>query len=222
MCGRYILAATAEELGAYFDEPFDLEWGPSFNIAPGRMLPVLRLANNRKQWLLAKWGLVPSWAKEDRFAFKTINARIETVLEKPAYRSSIKKQRCLVPANGFYEWQEVRGKKQPHFVHRAKNQLFAFAGIWDERISDDGEVLTSFSILTQPAQEEFYDLHDRFPVIMPKKSHDSWLEHGNELVAAHKNFSQLAGFSHHPVTQDVNRATFNGPECIKRIVRAAG
>jgi putative SOS response-associated peptidase YedK len=220
MCGRYILIANAKDFADQFGVAPDFEWDPMYNIAPSTFLPILRLHEDKKEWIKAKWGLVPSWAKSDKFAFKTINARIETVLEKPAYRQAVKKQRCLVPSNGFYEWQTLAGKKQPYFVHQKDNRLFAFAGIWDEWIAEDGYVIPSFSILTMAADEDLYKLHDRFPVVLSKPMHAQWLEQGLELIKQPELLAmEEQKFSFHAVSPEVNRAAFDEAACIESVER---
>lgn len=183
MCGRYVLAKDYEELKARFglthsDPPrragFTMK--PRYNIAPQTDNPVIIKGDSRELKLM-QWGLVPHWAKDPKIGYKMINARAESVHEKPSFREPFKKQRCLVPANGFYEWPvDPRNpkKKVPLYIHLKSDELFAFAGIWS--IWGEGETLKkTYSLITTEPNPMLAKYHDRMPVILSRAEEDQWL-----------------------------------------------
>lgn len=177
MCGRYTLTDTAK-LATRFGVKVTKKVAPSYNVAPGQFMPVVRAAadDSSEDMDVMKWGLVPSWAKDPNIGYKMINARSETVFEKPAWRSAIVRRRCLVPATGFYEWKrDGTAKKQPYYIRLKRTELFAFAGIWESWHEPDGSSLHSYSILTTSPNKEMSELHDRMPVILHKDEEDAWL-----------------------------------------------
>lgn len=150
----------------------DLE--PRFNLAPSQDAPIVRLnTDGERELAMLRWGLVPSWSKDPKPSYSTINARAETVAEKPTYRSAFKSRRCLVPADGFYEWQKVGSRKQPWRITMKDDGLFAFAGLW-ERWERDG-VIESFTIIVTEANDLMKPIHDRMPVILDPADYDEWL-----------------------------------------------
>jgi len=177
MCGRYTLTVDASVLAELFDlEPLT-ELQPRYNIAPTQTVPIVRLDRHQnREWAMARWGLVPSWAKEVSTGGRLINARAETVAEKPSFRAAFKSRRCLVPADGFYEWTKVSGGKQPHHIRFAHRGPFAFAGLWERWTHDDADPVESCTILTTEANELMVPLHHRMPVILPVQQYGVWLE----------------------------------------------
>jgi putative SOS response-associated peptidase YedK len=181
MCGRYTLA---DRTSYAFDEisGVRLEWNgrPRYNIAPSQRAPVIRLEHGLPVITELRWGLVPSWAKDEKIAYSLINARSETVAEKPAFRSAFKKRRCLIPADGFYEWQQVGTKlKQPWRFVRPDRQPFLFAGLWEHwRNPADpaAEPLETFTILTTTPNTVAAPIHDRMPVILDGEARRQWLD----------------------------------------------
>lgn len=189
MCGRYTLTNVSQNLlGPLFDV-VDIPvagLSPRFNVAPTQDVPIVRvLAHGGPRTLsLAHWGLVPSWAKDLSIGSKMINARAETAAEKPAFRSSFKNKRCLVPTDGFYEWKKLAGgKKQPCWIHRPDGKPFAFAGLW-ARWKDpaEGGTLDSFTILTTDAIPGVADIHDRMPVVLAPETYGAWLDPDEQRV----------------------------------------
>jgi putative SOS response-associated peptidase YedK len=180
MCGRFSQSSSAEEIAETFQvETVDLP--PRYNVAPSQTVAaVLQLPDNSQrqlQWL--RWGLIPAWSKDSSIGFKTINARAETVAEKPSYRSAFRQRRCLIPANGFYEWQRLEGsksKKQPYFFSLREVDLFAFAGLYESWASPTGEIIKTFTVITTTANELVETIHDRMPVILNSQDHDLWLD----------------------------------------------
>jgi putative SOS response-associated peptidase YedK len=186
MCGRYRLSRRKQIVEEHFDAPGDEDWGPRYNIAPTQPIPVIR-QNPRepiRQLSLMKWGLIPSWAKDPSVATSTINARSETVGTKPAFRDALRFRRCLVPADGFYEWKRNGKTKQPFCFEVNQGQLFAFAGIWDRWQDEGGKIVETCSILTTTPNAATSAVHDRMPVILHPDSYDLWLDPGMQNVAA--------------------------------------
>jgi putative SOS response-associated peptidase YedK len=177
MCGRFTLTVDPADLQDVFgDFIFPTQFAPRYNIAPSQ--PVLAIPNdgkNKADFFL--WGLIPSWAKDPTIASKLINARGETVAEKPSFRGSFKYKRCLISADGFYEWKAEAGKKAktPYFIHMKNRKPFAFAGLWDEWHSPDGNMLRTCTIITTSPNELMSDLHNRMPVILDKSQFADWL-----------------------------------------------
>jgi putative SOS response-associated peptidase YedK len=176
MCGRYRLSRRKQVVEEYFESPSDEEdWNPHYNIAPTQPVATIRQAGTSRILSLMRWGLVPSWATDISIGSRLINGRSETVLEKPAFRDSFRLRRCLVPADGFYEWKKAGKERYPfHFVMK-DSSLFAFAGVWDRWRSPAGQVVESCSILTTTADELLDGVHDRMPVILPQRHYQTWL-----------------------------------------------
>lgn len=180
MCGRFTYLLSWEEIVALYELTAVTEmapgWKPRYNAAPTQMMPVIRLdADGRRELALLRWGLVPSWAKDAGAGSQMINARAETVAEKPAFRAAFKTRRCLVPADGFYEWRKTATAKQPYRITMADGSPFAFAGLW-ERWSKGDQPLETFTIITTTANELVAPIHDRMPVILDPADYDAWLE----------------------------------------------
>jgi putative SOS response-associated peptidase YedK len=179
MCGRYRLSRRKQILEEYFDSEWGEEnWGPRYNIAPTQPVPVIRQSPKEpiRQLSLMRWGLIPSWAKDISGAAMMINARSETASIKPAYREPLKFRRCLIPADGFYEWQGTGKSKQPYCFEVNDGQLFAFAGIWDSWKDPSGSWIRTCSILTTTANAVTSRVHNRMPVILAPDSYDRWLD----------------------------------------------
>ncbi len=179
MCGRFQLSVKGKEISERFNtEVFDERYKPSFNCAPGQLLPVITNVDPSKVQLF-KWGLVPSWSKDTRSAFKLINSRSETISAKPTFKKAFKQQRCLVPANGFYEWKNS-AVKQPYRIFLKSNEIFAMAGIWEQWNQPDGNMLHTFSIITTRANKLIEGLHERMPVILVPEDEQKWLKEEDE------------------------------------------
>ena len=154
-------------------------FAPSFNIAPQSVQPVVRLGRDsgNREFALLRWGLVPFWAKDSKLAYSTINARAEEAITKPAFREALKKRRCLVPADAFYEWKRLNAKsKKPFAIALTSNEPYAFAGLWESWRPKDGEPLETFTILTTDPNEVMAPIHNRMPVILEPKDYDRWLD----------------------------------------------
>lgn len=174
MCGRYRLSAV-ERIEERFEAETMAELRPRYNIAPSQPVPIIRQDAGRRTVSLVRWGLVPFWAKDMSIGFKMINARSETVLQKPAFRGCFAKRRCLIPADGFYEWMKSGARKRPFHFGMRDDSLFAFAGLWDSWRSPDSTAVESCTILTTAANGLVADLHNRMPVILPREHYETWL-----------------------------------------------
>jgi putative SOS response-associated peptidase YedK len=176
MCGRFIQCASGAVLAARFQLATPPDLIPRYNIAPSQPIDAVRIAGDgRREGVTLRWGLVPAWTSEPRAAYSTINARAETVAEKPAFRQAFRRRRCLIPADGFYEWRKVDARKQPYCIAPADGQPFAFAGLW-ERWERDGQVLESGTILVTQANALLAPIHDRMPVILDPADEARWLD----------------------------------------------
>lgn len=224
MCGRFALIVDASVLADVFNVDPPRELKPRFNIAPTQTIPIVRAGKDAaRECSMVRWGLVPSWAKDDKIGARMINARAETVAEKPSFRSAIKSRRCLIPTDGFYEWARIGERKQPHFIRFADRRPFAFAGLWERWHKGPGEPLDTCTIITTAANELVADLHDRMPVILPPVRFEEWLEPSpltperlQELLAPHPSKEMEA----YPVSTYVNKPANDGPECIARLQSA--
>jgi len=242
MCGRFAVASSpsllAERLGV--DEVRIDDAEPDYNVAPRAQVMIVRQREDRRILSRVRWGLVPSWAKDPKMGDRMINARAEQVADKPAFRTAFTKRRCLVPADGFYEWQVVappstpkgRPKKQPVFVHRRDGEPMAFAGLWEvwkvpDEFTDvpdgvDEGWLRSCAIVTTRPNDLLAPVHDRMPVLLPESAWSRWLDPGEAdadaltalLVPAADDLLELW-----PVSTAVNSADNNGPELVQPVSR---
>jgi putative SOS response-associated peptidase YedK len=184
MCGRFARRSTQQVLADWFGvELEDMPWfAPSYNAAPQSVQPVVRLSRDsgKREFALLRWGLVPSWARDAKVGYTTINARAEEAAQKPAYREALKKRRCLVPADAFYEWQKLDAKTRQPFAFALKSgEPYALAGLWERWQPKGGEPLETFTILTTDPNELTEPMHNRMPVILEKKDYERWLEPGD-------------------------------------------
>ncbi len=223
MCGRYALYGPVSRLRERFDADVDgLDFSPRYNAAPLQWLPVIRQRpSGERVASLLRWGLVPSWSKDEAGAARLINARGETVAEKPSFRSAFRRRRCIVPANGFYEWQPVAaGGKQPFYIHPAGGELLGLAGLWERWTRPgDGEVIDSFTIVTTNANAVMRPLHDRMPVILEAGDYAAWLDGatGADQVRALVRPCPEAMLAFHPVAKAVGNVRNDGPELIEAV-----
>ena len=187
MCGRYRLSRRKQIVEEYFDSAaWDEEWNPRFNIAPTQPVPVIRQNPKEpvRELSLMRWGLIPSWSKDPSAAAKMINARAETASTKPAFRDALRFRRCLIPADGFYEWSRTAKGKQPFCFEVNNGELFAFAGLWDGWKDSSGKAVETCSILTTTPNAVTSAVHDRMPVILEPDNYDLWLDPGMRDVTA--------------------------------------
>jgi putative SOS response-associated peptidase YedK len=222
MCGRYRLSRRKQLVEAYFDSTGEDDWSPRYNIAPTQPVPVI--CQNPKEPIrelaLMRWGLIPSWAKDASGAARMINARAETASTKPAFRDAMKLHRCLIPADGFYEWKRDGETKQPFCFEVGDGGLFAFAGLWERWRDPGGQWVKSCSILTTTPNSVTSAIHDRMPVILEPESYDLWLDPGMQNVAAISELlkpydaMQMRCF---PVSSRVNHVGNEDQECSRPV-----
>jgi putative SOS response-associated peptidase YedK len=224
MCGRYTLSSPGDEVALLFDLPEPPSVLPRYNLAPTQEAAVVRVKHSGgpRQLDLLRWGLIPYWAKEASIGSRMINARAESVADKAAFNWSFRKKRCLVAADGFFEWQKVGKVKQPFLIRRQDRKPFAFAGLWSSwRNPEQGQWIESFTIVTTDANDLMRPLHDRMPVILDPESFDLWLDPKVEdaarlvpLLVPHP----AEGFEAFPVSRVVNSALYDEPDCIQPLV----
>lgn len=179
MCGRYVITSSPEAIRALFGYAEQPNFPPRYNIAPTQAVPIVRLVDGKRHFALVRWGLIPAWVKDPRAFSLLINARGESVNEKPAFRNAMKRRRCLFPADGFYEWQRAGERKRPFFVHAKSGGPFAFAGLWETWTGPNGEEQETAAIVTTAANRTCAPIHDRMPVILDPAAYDMWLDGGN-------------------------------------------
>ncbi|MDS9471766.1 SOS response-associated peptidase [Sporosarcina pasteurii] len=176
MCGRFSMTSPIEQIQLAFElsNMSELNITPRYNVAPSQQVFSIVSDGENKRGGFLKWGLVPSWAKDSRIGYKMINARSETVDTKPSFKNLLKRRRCLIVADGFYEWKNDGGQKQPFRIKMKDDRVFTFAGLWD-RWQKDGETIHSCTIITTEANDVVSGIHDRMPVILPEEKQDIWL-----------------------------------------------
>jgi putative SOS response-associated peptidase YedK len=221
MCGRYSLktplARVIDALGPLLPQFEDLP--PRYNIAPTQDVPAVRLNRDGQRVLtMVRWGLVPSWAKDLAIGNRMINARAETISQKPAFRTAFERRRCLIPVDGFYEWKKVDGRKQPMYVRFRDGHVFAFAGLWERwRPGPDEKPVDSCTILTTTPNPLMADIHDRMPVIVPRVEYDRWLSRevpGSEVTGVLKPYD-ASDMEAYPVSTRVNSPANESPACVE-------
>lgn len=217
MCGRFSLSQTADEIMDVFEAShWDQEalYTPSFNIAPSQYAPVLRATAEGVALAAMHWGLIPHWAKERSIGYRMINARIETIREKAAYRSLVRNNRCVVPAEGYYEWQRCGARKVPFFI-QGPDPLMCFAGLWSVWRGPSGDIW-SFSIVTRPPVEDISCVHDRMPAVLTEEQRARWLAEpmgGDELIDELRTCA-VPGLQCYAVSSYVNKPGNGGPRCM--------
>ena len=183
MCGLYSLAKSPRETKAWFKYQEDEEFPPRAHVAPGQPIGVVRMENGQRHFALVRWGFIPSWVKEVKPGKPLINARGETVMEKPSFKNAMRRRRCLVPADGYYEWSGAEGRKVPFFVQAADKGLFALAGLWEHWMGADGSELETAVLMTIAPNAELATIHDRMPVIIAPEDYEAWLTGETEDAA---------------------------------------
>ncbi|HEX8177252.1 MAG TPA: SOS response-associated peptidase [Pyrinomonadaceae bacterium] len=177
MCGRFAQRTDTKRVAKWFGVEEVPELEPRYNIAPTQEILGVSETEDGREMSFYKWGLIPSWAKDTSMGARLINARSETVREKPSFRQAFKQRRCIIPADGFYEWQRTDGRKQPFFFLMRDESPFGFAGLWEQWKGEEGQVINSCTILTTTANEVLRPVHDRMPVILHPDDYSLWLDH---------------------------------------------
>jgi putative SOS response-associated peptidase YedK len=220
MCGRFGFKSTPAQLKKRFNIRQEIPlYKPNYNITPGRMHPIVKF-DQKPLVILAKWGLVPFWAKDPKIGYKMINARAETVIEKPSFRKSFLSQRCLIPTNGFYEWYKNDTEKIPYFIHLSNLEIFGLAGLYDTWINLEGHEIITFTIITTTPNPLMSKIHDRMPVIIPQNQEENWINNENKNVVDLTNL--LIPYSDkdmeiYQVSSLINNPQNNSSELVKRI-----
>ena len=220
MCGRFAQKSDPKRIAKQFGVSEVPAAEARYNVAPTQDLLCVREGGDGREMTFFKWGLVPSWAKDPSMGSRLINARSETVTEKPAFREAFKRRRCIVPADGFYEWQRQGGRRQPYFFRMRDEAPFGFAGLWDRWEGEDGRVLNSCTILTTEANEAVRPVHDRMPVILPPADYDLWLEQDvrkRDLLAELLRPYPASEMTSHPVSPAVNSPRSQGESLIEQV-----
>jgi putative SOS response-associated peptidase YedK len=220
MCGRFTQSLTGEAIAQAFDLDDIPNWTPRYNLAPTQNVPVILMSEAGRTFKSLRWGLVPSWAKDLAIGARMINARSETVTEKPSFRSAFKKRRCLIAADGFYEWQKEQGKKQPFYFRLENGQPFGLAGLWEQWQAPEGDVWQTCTILTTDANSLLSQVHDRMPVMLHPEDYDRWLDPQNQSTEALQSLLrpyEAEAMVAYAVSPIVNSPTHDQPDCIAAI-----
>ena len=222
MCGRYTLKAGGQELSDLFGLSEEPKIEPRYNIAPTQQIAVVleNASNGGRALEMMHWGLIPSWAKDPSIGSRMINARAETVSDKPSYRSAFKRRRCLIVADGFYEWKKTEDGKQPYYLRLGSGGPFGFAGLWEGWSMEGGEETRSATIITTEPNEVAAEVHNRMPVILPPDMYDAWLEPEND--DREELLSMLAPYpaeemEAYPVSKRVNRPANDEPGVLEPV-----
>jgi len=223
MCGRYHLNSTPAEVSKHFDVDVRDNFPPRYNVSPTQPIATIRMSETRtREYALMRWGFIPSWAKGDHLkrlsAKPLINARSETVAEKPTFRLAYKRRRCLIPADGFYEWKGKAGAKQPYTI--ARGGLFGFAGVWETATDPDGGEIDTCAILTIAAGADVKTLHSREPIVISPEHYELWLTADERDIDYLEDLLRPAvkgTWRHYPVSKAVGSPRNDGPDLLKEI-----
>jgi putative SOS response-associated peptidase YedK len=220
MCGRFEIHSAIEIIAKLFGiGEWDVDYKPSYNVAPTHDI-IIAINKGKRQLTKSRWGFVPPWAKDISEGYKMINARAETVAERPSFKKAFQKQRCLVLADGFFEWKKEGKNKKPYLVRLKSGQPFAMAGLYNKWISPNGEEICTNTIITTESNDLVRPIHNRMPAILPQDKYADWLS--NEIVEPSKLLELLKPFPSdnlemYEVTSKINSPAFNAPENIRRI-----
>ncbi|MDQ3802858.1 MAG: SOS response-associated peptidase [Acidobacteriota bacterium] len=221
MCGRYTLKTPKEVIARQFDVEIDDELEPRYNIAPSQTVAAVRAARggDGREFVRLNWGLIPSWAEDARMASKLINARGETLTEKPSFREAFRRRPCLVVADGFFEWDKKGRTKRPYYFQLKDGKPFAFAGLWERWAGQGGENVETCTIITTTPNELLARVHDRMPVVLAPEEYDVWLDVDARSADARRELLRPFPSSEmiaYPVGQQVNSPQSQGPDLVRR------
>jgi putative SOS response-associated peptidase YedK len=227
VCGRFTLSAAPTEIADHFALDGAPEIEARFNVAPGQYIATIYDSAEERQPILSqrRWGLVPSWAKDEKIGNRLINARSETASEKPSFRTALRRRRCLIPADGFYEWAGTKGSKQPYFICIEDRALFAFAGLWERWNQPDGESLETCTLLTTEATAHLSELHARMPVIVDPVDYGLWMNpevEDPDLVAPVMDRNLGGTLDFYPVSTHVNDVRHDDLRCLEAVAGQPG
>ena len=218
MCGRYCITSAPAAIRALFRYPEQPNFPPRYNVAPTQPVPIVRMAEDERQFALVRWGLIPAWVKDPKDFSLLINARAESVNDKPAFRYAMKRRRCLFPADGFYEWKGQGRSKRPYFARPVAGGPIAFAGLWEIWIGPNGEEMETAAIVTTVASSTMATVHNRAPVIVPPEQFDFWLNCMNvdENMAAALCTPAPEGLMEvYEISPEVNRVANDSPSLLE-------
>jgi len=220
MCGRYASSANPDDLASYFrvEEPPEQALPPSYNVAPTDPVYAVMQRDERRRLQVVRWGLVPSWAKDAKVGARFINARRETVRDKPAFRAAFQRRRCLVPADGYYEWQRIGGAKQPYYLVATDRSPLAMAGLYEIWRAPDASLVWTCTVITTDAADELGHIHDRTPLLVPTAAWDRWLDPavddpGDDLLVP----GTPGNLDAWPVSQEVGNVRNNAPQLVEPV-----
>jgi putative SOS response-associated peptidase YedK len=217
MCGRFVITSPPTALRQIFGYVEQPNFPPRYNVAPTQPIPVVIIENGARHFHLMRWGLLPAWVKDPRTFSLLINARSETVRDKPAFKNAIKRRRCLIPADGYYEWQVSEGRKRAHFIYRRDRQPIGFAALAETWIGPNGEELDTVAIVTAPAGADLAALHHRVPVTIAPADFDRWLDgrtYDAETVMELLVAPEEGEFAWHEISTRVNRVANDDAQLI--------
>jgi putative SOS response-associated peptidase YedK len=237
MCGRFTQTASGEAIAQAFNLTKPPELSPRYNIAPTQAVGAIAQHSKGtaqpegdRNYRFFQWGLIPSWAKDPTIGARMFNARAETIAEKPSFRAPFKRRRCLIVADGFYEWQHSgesagakKTKKQPFYIHLKDHHPFGFAGLWDVWEGGDGSYMETCTIITTEPNEKMATLHDRMPVILHAEDYDCWLDpevQSRDLLQPLLRPYEAANMTLYPVSTAMNTARHEDPDCIEPLAEA--
>lgn len=218
MCGRYCITSAPEAIRALFRYPDRPNFPPRYNVSPTQPVPIVRLVEGERRFALVRWGLIPPWVKDPKGFALLINARGETVNEKPAFRNAMKRRRCLFSADGFYEWKVEGGRRRTFHARRPGGGPLAFAGLWEIWMGPNGEEMETAAIVTTEANREMRAVHHRAPVIVPPEQFDLWLDTANaDVKTATKLIAPASDGSMevYEVSPAVNKVANDAPELVE-------
>jgi putative SOS response-associated peptidase YedK len=225
MCGRYVVTSAPEAIRALFGYAEEPDFPPRYNIAPSQPIAIVKMQNGQRCFALVRWGLLPSWVKDPKSFTLLINARGESLLDKLAFRAAVKYRRCLIPADGFYEWKAAGARKQPYFVRPKDGAPLAFAGLWETWTGPNGEELETAAIVTTRANRTLAEIHDRMPVIVPPEAFNLWLDCTHvdlETACALIAPAPDSALEAYEVSTDVNRTANDNARLLERWRAPAG
>ncbi|MFC1898041.1 SOS response-associated peptidase [Candidatus Cloacimonadota bacterium] len=217
MCGRFAMYSSFNAIKEYADILNEIgQLDNNFNVAPGQIIPIVMQEHGKRILEPVKWGFVPYWATDPKIGSRMINTRAETIAEKPSFKAAFRYRRCLIPANGFFEWRKP--DKQPFYISLKSREIFTFAGIWEDWHHADGTSLRTCSIITTEPNEMMQEIHERMPVILTRKAEEKWLAQNDQK----KLLNLLKPYDHnemqmHPISKAVNSYKNNDSQLLKEI-----
>jgi putative SOS response-associated peptidase YedK len=220
MCGRFLLISSPQAVRDLLKAVEEPDFPPRYNIAPSQPIMAVYMDGGVRHTKLMRWGLIPSWVKDPRNFALVFNARADSVLDKPSFKNAMKRRRCLIPSDGFYEWQAQGGAKRPFYIHPAEKGPIAFAGLWETWVGPNGEELDTACIITTEASGDLRAIHDRMPAVIQPDAFDMWLDCARvdaETAAALLAPPPRGFFDFHEISLKVNRAAVDGPELIRPV-----